>query len=128
MIAEIGLYGMLGDQLVKELASEQGISLRTGCFCNPGAGETARNVSAEELIPFLDAESSSGEPVSICEVDEAFRARRQVGVSALRVSLGMSSNAADAAALVDLLSELVDVDAADLGVQPPAPKLSPDGA
>ncbi len=118
----------LADRRVEQMASVRGISLRTGCFCNPGTGETARNVSAEELIPFLDAASSSGEPVSICEVDEAFRARRQVGVSALRVSLGMSSNAADVRALVDLLAELLDVDATELGAQPPPPKLGPDGA
>ena len=36
-----------------------GISLRTGCFCNPGAGETARDVSAHDLAPFL-AEGANG--------------------------------------------------------------------
>lgn len=118
----------LADRRVEQMATARGISLRTGCFCNPGTGEVARHVSADDIIPFLDAESSSGVPVSICEVDEALREKRHVGVSALRVSLGMSSNAADAKALVHLLSELVDVDAADLGAQPPAPTLGPDGA
>ena len=30
--------------------------------------------------------------------------------------------------LVDLLAELLDVDATELGAQPPPPKLGPDGA
>ncbi|MBL0077222.1 MAG: aminotransferase class V-fold PLP-dependent enzyme [Rhodocyclaceae bacterium] len=31
---------------IEELAGEARISLRTGCFCNPGAGETAEDLSA----------------------------------------------------------------------------------
>jgi molybdenum cofactor sulfurtransferase len=31
--------------LVERLAGEQGISLRTGCFCNPGAGEVSLGIS-----------------------------------------------------------------------------------
>ena len=34
---------------VEALAAEQRISLRTGCFCNPGASETARELTAPEM-------------------------------------------------------------------------------
>ena len=34
---------------VEAAAAEQRISVRTGCFCNPGASETARGVTAREM-------------------------------------------------------------------------------
>ena len=34
---------------VEARANEMGISLRTGCFCNPGDGEMALGLSADEL-------------------------------------------------------------------------------
>ena len=40
---------------VEELASLQGISLRTGCFCNPGAGETAEGLTPEDMRVGLEA-------------------------------------------------------------------------
>lgn len=114
----------LPDRAVEQLASCRGISLRTGCFCNPGTGETAREVSAADLLPFL----TEGVPVSLCEVDESMRARRDVGVSALRVSYGMSSNAADARALIGFLQTLLDRRREEIGAAPPNPPLGPDTA
>lgn len=113
----------LPDRSVGHLAATRGISLRTGCFCNPGCGETARGVLAEDLDAFLAADP----PVSLCTIDESMRSRRGVGVSALRASFGMSSNAADARALVQLLTDLLDRRVADLGAAP-APMLGPDCA
>jgi selenocysteine lyase/cysteine desulfurase len=34
---------------VEAAAAERGISLRTGCFCNPGTSETARGITAEDM-------------------------------------------------------------------------------
>ena len=34
---------------VEAAAAERRISLRTGCFCNPGASETARGLTAPEM-------------------------------------------------------------------------------
>ncbi len=36
-------------QRVEECANQHNISLRTGCFCNPGGGELALGLSADEL-------------------------------------------------------------------------------
>lgn len=116
--------GELPGVRVAQLASERGISLRTGCFCNPGAGETARGVPAGDLRAFLE----SAAPVSLCEVDESMRASRGSGVSALRISYGMSSNAADAAALVRFLESLSDRSVSELGDVAPAGEVRPDGA
>src|SRR5690606_27931537 len=34
---------------VEKSANARNISLRTGCFCNPGAGEVANNLTAEDM-------------------------------------------------------------------------------
>jgi molybdenum cofactor sulfurtransferase len=114
----------LHDRRVEQLAAAAGISLRTGCFCNPGAGETARSVTAADLAPYL----RDGATASLCEVDDAVRAARGTGVSALRISVGLSSNAADARAVIDFLSTLVDRRADELGPPPPPPPPGADTA
>ena len=40
---------LIHHRLVEQQANESSISLRTGCFCNPGAGEVAMGVSRVEL-------------------------------------------------------------------------------
>ena len=40
---------LIHHRLVEQQANESNISLRTGCFCNPGAGEVAMGVSRVEL-------------------------------------------------------------------------------
>ncbi|MBN2005525.1 MAG: aminotransferase class V-fold PLP-dependent enzyme [Anaerolineae bacterium] len=50
----INFYDPLGRHfdhlLIEEESSAEGISLRTGCFCNPGGGETALGISRPELL------------------------------------------------------------------------------
>ena len=41
---------LLDYRRVEELASVQRISLRTGCFCNPGAGETAEGLTESDML------------------------------------------------------------------------------
>ena len=49
----LNLYDPLGHLLdyrrVEELAGAENISLRTGCFCNPGAGEIAEGLTEEDM-------------------------------------------------------------------------------
>src|SRR5208337_3295580 len=40
---------LLDYRRIEELAGLEGISLRTGCFCNPGAGETAEDLTEEDM-------------------------------------------------------------------------------
>jgi selenocysteine lyase/cysteine desulfurase len=42
---------MIDYRLVEELAGRAKISLRTGCFCNPGADEAANGLTREQLAP-----------------------------------------------------------------------------
>ncbi len=43
----------LDDRRIEELANHRGISLRTGCFCNPGAGEVAHGLGPEIMRSFF---------------------------------------------------------------------------
>ncbi|MGB5616294.1 MAG: hypothetical protein WBM78_05600 [Desulfobacterales bacterium] len=47
----LNFYGpderLLDYRRIEELANEEGISLRTGCFCNPGAGEIAEGLTSK---------------------------------------------------------------------------------
>lgn len=78
------------DQRVAELAYDAGISVRTGCFCNPGAGEIAHGLSAAEMRAIFD----QGRPLSFAELYEWMQASGR-GLSAIRVSTGIATNFAD---------------------------------
>ena len=46
---------VIDHQKIEEAANHDMISLRTGCFCNPGAGEMALGLSRHELVTCFDA-------------------------------------------------------------------------
>ena len=88
---------------VERRAGAAGISLRTGCFCNPGAGEMALGLSAGELDRcFADRDRMTREDFGRC-----LEGGKSPG--AVRVSLGLASTFADAHAFAaftcDFLSE-----------------------
>ena len=45
---------LLDYRRVEELAADQQISLRTGCFCNPGAGEMAERLTEDDMLAAVD--------------------------------------------------------------------------
>lgn len=77
---------------VEELASEQGISLRTGCFCNPGAGETAESITEADLRGGV---AEVGEQINLPRFLQYLQGQGGKSAGAIRVSLGLPSNAAD---------------------------------
>ena len=82
---------------VEIAAREAGISVRGGCFCNPGASEAAFGVDPVRLARCLE------------EVSDDFHARRlsdclDTEVGAVRASLGLANNSADLDRLVALLT------------------------
>jgi molybdenum cofactor sulfurtransferase len=79
--------------LVERRAAESGISLRTGCFCNPGAGEAALGLSREELERCF---AEAGGPVTYTDLRRCVDPHES---GAVRVSLGLASNFADVHAL-----------------------------
>lgn len=82
---------LIGHQRIEELASQVNISLRTGCFCNPGAGEVAHGLTQEEMAEaFKNSDRMTFEQfLSVLERKDGKSA------GAVRVSLGLVTNFTD---------------------------------
>jgi len=76
---------------IEEQANESNISLRTGCFCNPGAGEIALQISRVELdVCFTQPEHE--ERLSIDDFRKCIDGKSS---GAVRISVGMVTNFKD---------------------------------
>ena len=92
---------VVDERYVDRVARRHGISLRTGCFCNPGAGEVAFTISRETLVG-----GEFGEGMTIDDYVEA------IGLpsgGAVRASLGLASNLADIERFTAFAQEFVDL-------------------
>ncbi|MEP7288223.1 MAG: aminotransferase class V-fold PLP-dependent enzyme [Chloroflexota bacterium] len=88
---------------VEAEANQELISLRTGCFCNPGAGEAAEGFTKEEILSFL----AYHERMTFEEfIEVAAMNGRNAG--ALRVSLGLVSNFHDTYRFMAFAERFVD--------------------
>jgi selenocysteine lyase/cysteine desulfurase len=88
---------LIDERLVATESAAAGISLRTGCFCNPGAGESAFEVTEEQLDGSDVLESRT--------LDEYLE---QVGLQtggAVRVSLGIASNTPDIMLFIEFIEQ-----------------------
>jgi selenocysteine lyase/cysteine desulfurase len=95
--------GLLIDhQDIEGAATARRISLRTGCFCNPGAGELAMGLSKEEMTHCL---LGSREGMTY---NEFRRCIDDKDTGAVRVSLGLVSNQADVDAFLDFSRSFLD--------------------
>lgn len=88
---------------VSRLASASGISLRTGCVCNPGGSAALRGKHIQERMEEL---SKFGEDVELKEVCTVVGGLRSAGV--VRLSLGMVSNFEDVWRVVQWARGLLD--------------------
>ncbi len=95
---------LLDYRRVEELAGEQRISLRTGCFCNPGAGETAEGITDEDVVAALEIR----EDLTLSRFLEIVTARGGKSAGAIRASLGLASNFADVERFVQFAASLRD--------------------
>ena len=89
-------------ELVEERARDAGISVRGGCFCNPGASETAFAFAPERTAACLAETRRAGWSLR----DFARRMRECGGghaIGAVRASLGIASNEEDVERLIELL-------------------------
>lgn len=91
---------------VEQRASREGISLRTGCFCNPGDGEVAHGITRENMAKCFVGTTT---PVSFDDCAETLRAAGGNTPNTMRVSLGIASNFADAYALIAFVERFRDV-------------------
>lgn len=100
----MNFYDAAGERIdfraVERRASEARISLRSGCFCNPGVGEAINGLSGEEMAAYFQ----SFGPISFDDFIERLGGR---ATGAVRVSLGIASTFADAARFVEFARTLL---------------------
>eukprot|EP00741_Cyanophora_paradoxa_P018026 tig00021037_g17407.t1 len=98
--------------LVEKLAAERGISLRTGCFCNPGCMEKILGLKRETLLAIEQrwrrekAAGAEGHPDVYTRITDGLIPVE--GQGAVRVSFGITSTALDASRLLHFLDEFLD--------------------
>jgi selenocysteine lyase/cysteine desulfurase len=95
---------------VEAQANRERISLRTGCFCNPGTSEAAFGLTADELAPVFRLPSSQQE-----HSHRQLLAQHRMALGAVRVSLGIASTFADAHRFLDFVRRFADVPAGAMG-------------
>lgn len=77
----------IGFEAVEELANARGISIRSGCFCNPGLDETNNCLSTQEISNYFTGRSS-GDYYDMIKTLQKMR-------GATRVSVGIATTKAD---------------------------------
>jgi selenocysteine lyase/cysteine desulfurase len=97
---------------IEELAGAARISLRTGCFCNPGAGETAEDLSEEDMQ--VGIQQIGGE-INLMRFSQAMQSRGGKSAGAIRVSTGIASNLSDIEQFLAFVSGLRDQTALAVG-------------
>ncbi len=95
---------LLDYRRVEELASLQRISLRTGCFCNPGAGEAAEGLTEDDML----AAAAEGLDLTLPRFLQIITHRSGKSAGAIRVSLGIASTFADVQTFVEFAKGLRD--------------------
>jgi selenocysteine lyase/cysteine desulfurase len=86
---------------IEESAGKFNISLRTGCFCNPGAGEIAFGLTKTDMIDCFEAEERAS-------FEQCIIAAKGKTAGAVRVSMGIASNFLDAYKFVDFCRTFID--------------------
>jgi selenocysteine lyase/cysteine desulfurase len=97
---------------VEELAAQDGISLRTGCFCNPGAGESAEGITEADLQAGV---ADAGDSINLSRFLHFLQQRGGKSAGAIRVSLGLASNVADVEGFLAFAAGLRDQTAMTIG-------------
>ncbi|HXH38080.1 MAG TPA: aminotransferase class V-fold PLP-dependent enzyme [Thermoanaerobaculia bacterium] len=83
--------------LVEARARRAGVSLRGGCFCNPGASEAAFGLEPERMAACFDTLGTGFTP-------ERFAACSDTAVGAVRASVGLANNANDIRRAVEVVA------------------------
>jgi molybdenum cofactor sulfurtransferase len=91
--------GVVDFWTVEALAGEQHISVRTGCFCNPGASETARGLTADDMARVF----ALGR---LPDYEDLRRLLPGKALGAIRVSLGIATTPRDIDRLVGFVESL----------------------
>lgn len=89
---------------IEKQANAQNISIRTGCFCNPGGGELALGITGTELSACF---RQPGKETRFT-IDDFRVCVDNKSTGAVRMSLGLASNFADVERFLDFARGLLD--------------------
>jgi len=89
---------------VEALANRENISLRTGCFCNPGTGEIVHNLTHDEMAQAFNRP----EAMSFDYFFDWARSEHGRNPSTIRISVGIATNFADIYRFMNFLAGFVD--------------------
>jgi len=95
---------LLDYRRIEELAGEKGISLRTGCFCNPGLGEIAEGLTEEDM----EAVQQLGADANLMSFLRLMQGRGHKSAGAIRASTGLVSNFEDVWRFVSFIAGFRD--------------------
>ncbi|MEZ4718906.1 MAG: aminotransferase class V-fold PLP-dependent enzyme [Caldilineaceae bacterium] len=101
----------LDEQRIEELAGQAHISVRTGCFCNPGAGEIAHGLSQGDMCAVF----ADGKRMTFDELRAHMRDDVHKSVASIRISLGIATNFDDVYRFVEFARGFLDKTAAEVG-------------
>ncbi|MCH8567085.1 MAG: aminotransferase class V-fold PLP-dependent enzyme [Balneolales bacterium] len=76
---------------IEQEANQKTISLRTGCFCNPGIDEVSNNINQDQLSTYFNLTDKNMKPGETCLITQM---TQKMGVlrGSVRVSVGFISN------------------------------------
>ena len=104
----LNFYGpderLLDYRRIEELANAKGISLRTGCFCNPGAGEIAEGLTADDMLAGL----KDGPDMSLPHFVQVIQHRGNKSAGAIRISTGLVTNFEDVYRFMNFAADFRD--------------------
>ena len=87
-------------ETIEELANKKNISIRSGCFCNPGLDETNNCLTTDEIAKYFTTHST-GDYRDMIHFLNKMR-------GATRLSVGIASIKKDLDAFVDFVGRLKD--------------------
>jgi selenocysteine lyase/cysteine desulfurase len=89
---------------VEALANRENISLRTGCFCNPGTGEIVHNLTRDEMAQAFNRP----EAMTFDYFFDWARTEHGRNPSTIRISVGIATNFADVYRFMNFLASFID--------------------
>ena len=101
---------LMDHRRIDDLAGRGGISLRTGCFCNPGAGEMAHGLTESDMAAAFE----NSERMTFQQFLSVLEDRDGKSAGAVRISMGLASNFADVYKFWEFARSFVDQTAGEV--------------
>ena len=114
---------IVDERIVEQRASKELLSLRTGCFCNPGAGEVAFHLSKEKLQSIFKGDGKEILPKLYrghegITWDQFLANLGMQSGGAVRVSLGIATNFADVYRFMQFAETFLDTFSTESNLHP----------